>query len=101
MEMPTYEYKCDSCGHCFEVFHGVNESVDACEACGSRVRRVFHPVGVIFKGSGFYVTDSRGGNGKGGKGSAGSDAGGSAKRSEDKQETSSPGASASSKQESD
>jgi putative FmdB family regulatory protein len=67
MEMPTYEYRCCSCGRRFEVFHGVNESVEECQSCGGReVRRVFHPVGVIFKGPGFYVTDSRGGNGGGG-----------------------------------
>ncbi len=81
MEMPTYEYKCCSCGRRFEVFHGVDESVESCEACGARdVRRVFHPVGVIFKGSGFYVTDSRGGNG--GDGSSGGDGEGSARKEE-------------------
>ena len=86
MEMPTYEYKCCSCGRRFEVFHGVNESVEECHACGGReVRRVFHPVGVIFKGSGFYVTDSRGGNGNdGGPGSTAEGDGGGAAGKEEK-----------------
>ena len=55
--MPTYEYKCGECGDVFEEIHGIDEKVDECPACGGPVRRVFHPVGVIFKGSGFYKTD--------------------------------------------
>lgn len=58
--MPRYEYKCKKCGRSFEVTHGISESVDSCEFCGGEVRRVFHPVGIVFKGSGFYSTDSRG-----------------------------------------
>jgi putative FmdB family regulatory protein len=57
--MPLYEYQCTRCGHQFEVVHPVSESVDRCERCGAPVRRVFSPVGIIFKGSGFYVTDYR------------------------------------------
>lgn len=57
--MPTYEYKCTECSDVFESIHGVNETVEACPKCGGRVRRLFHPVGIIFKGSGFYKTDSR------------------------------------------
>ena len=57
--MPTYEYKCDNCGHSFEEFHSVNDNVENCPECGAKVRRVFHPVGIIFKGSGFYKTDTR------------------------------------------
>ena len=57
--MPTYEYKCDNCGHSFEEFHSVNDNVESCPECGEKVRRVFHPVGIIFKGSGFYKTDTR------------------------------------------
>jgi len=57
--MPRYEYKCKSCDHNFEVTHGINDSVEACEECGGEVRRVFHPIGVIFKGSGFYATDAK------------------------------------------
>lgn len=56
--MPIYEYECESCGHRFEVWHGASEpGPDGCPKCGERVRKVYHPVGLIFKGSGFYVTD--------------------------------------------
>jgi putative FmdB family regulatory protein len=65
--MPTYEYKCDKCDHTFEEFHGVNDNVEECPKCGEKVRRVFHPVGIIFKGSGFYKTDSRDASDNGGK----------------------------------
>lgn len=57
--MPTYEYKCKDCDTTFEVVHGINDSVESCESCGGKVRKVFHPIGVIFKGSGFYATDSK------------------------------------------
>jgi putative FmdB family regulatory protein len=59
-KVPLYEYQCRTNGHRFEVRHGMNEEpVTECPECGSDVRRVIHPVGVVFKGSGFYVTDSR------------------------------------------
>ena len=56
--MPTYEYRCPK-GHEFEVFHGMDEPPpEACEVCGSApVARVFSPVPIVFKGSGFYATD--------------------------------------------
>ncbi len=58
--MPTYVYKCDDCGHQFELFQKMSDDpVDTCPECGSKVRRVFHPVGVVFKGSGWYINDSR------------------------------------------
>lgn len=57
--MPTYEYKCKKCDRNFEVVHGINDSVDNCEECGGSVRRVFHPLGIVFKGSGFYATDAK------------------------------------------
>ncbi len=57
--MPTYDYKCMSCENEFETIHGVNDTVECCPKCGGKVRRLFHPVGIIFKGSGFYKTDSR------------------------------------------
>jgi putative FmdB family regulatory protein len=57
--MPTYEYRCTRCKHQFEAVHRVGETVDRCERCGGRVRRVFSAPALIFKGSGWYITDHR------------------------------------------
>src|SRR5215213_2256820 len=58
--MPTYVYACDSCGNQFERFQSFkDEPLQTCPSCASAVRRVFQPVGIVFKGSGWYVTDSR------------------------------------------
>jgi putative FmdB family regulatory protein len=58
--MPIYEYKCESCGIAFErIQHFEDEPLKTCPECGGNVRRVLQPVGVIFKGSGFYITDHR------------------------------------------
>jgi putative FmdB family regulatory protein len=55
--MPIYEYRCDN-GHTFEVVQRMSDPpVTKCEVCGASVQRVFHPVAVHFKGSGFYNTD--------------------------------------------
>jgi putative FmdB family regulatory protein len=55
--MPTYEYRCEN-GHTFEVMQRMSDGpVEACTVCGAPVQRVFHPVAVHFKGSGFYNTD--------------------------------------------
>jgi putative FmdB family regulatory protein len=55
--MPIYEYRCEN-GHLFEVMQKMSDSpVTECEQCGAPVQRVFHPVAVHFKGSGFYNTD--------------------------------------------
>jgi putative FmdB family regulatory protein len=55
--MPIYEYRCNN-GHTFEVFQSMTDDpVTACAECGAPVERVFHPVAVHFKGSGFYTTD--------------------------------------------
>lgn len=59
--MPLYDYACTRCGRTHEVRHGFDETYDApCASCGAPVRRVFNAAPVLFKGSGFYVTDSRG-----------------------------------------
>jgi len=57
--MPTYEYECKSCSHNFEVFQSMSDPpVKKCPECGMEVRRlILGGTGVIFKGSGFYVTD--------------------------------------------
>ena len=60
--MPTYEYRCDNCAKNFDVvqsFH--DEPLTACPTCGEPVKKVFGSVGIVFKGSGFYKTDSRSG----------------------------------------
>ena len=55
--MPIYEYRCEN-GHLFEVMQKITEGpVTECETCGAPVARVFHPIAVHFKGSGFYNTD--------------------------------------------
>ncbi len=55
--MPIYEYRCTN-GHTFEVIQSMSDDpVETCEECGAPVERVFHPVAVHFKGSGFYSTD--------------------------------------------
>ena len=59
LKVPRYEYKCKKCNKSFDVVHGIDETEEACEQCGGPVRRVFHPVGLVFKGPGFYATDSR------------------------------------------
>ena len=61
--MPTYDYQCRSCGTVTEVIHPMAEDgPSVCEVCGGQLRRVLYPTGIIFKGSGFYSTDSRSGN---------------------------------------
>ena len=57
--MPTYEYECTSCKHTFEAFQAMSDApLKECPKCGKKIRRLIHGgTGVIFKGSGFYVTD--------------------------------------------
>jgi putative FmdB family regulatory protein len=57
--MPTYEYECQKCSHRFEAFQGINDpSLSQCPLCKGKVRRLISPgAGLIFKGSGFYITD--------------------------------------------
>ena len=58
--MPIYEYECDVCGIRFERTQRITEDpLKTCPECAGRVHRVLQPVGIIFKGSGFYVTDHR------------------------------------------
>src|ERR1700723_1828481 len=59
--MPTYEYACKSCGEHLEVVQSFrDDSLTTCPACGGPLRKVFGNIGIAFKGSGFYKTDSRG-----------------------------------------
>jgi putative FmdB family regulatory protein len=59
--MPTYEYACTECGDRTEVVQSISDApLTTCTVCGGPLRKVFSPVGIVFKGSGFYRTDSRG-----------------------------------------
>src|ERR1700759_215268 len=87
--LPTYQYTCTECGEPVEAVQKFSDPpLTVCEACGGRLRKVFSPVGIVFKGSGFYRTDSRNG------------ASASAPASKDKEKTSSDSASSSSSSES-
>jgi hypothetical protein len=58
--MPTYEYACTKCGHQFEAFQSFSDAaLTQCPECQGEVQKVYSNVGVVFKGSGFYKTDSR------------------------------------------
>ena len=67
--MPTYQYACTECGHAFEQFQSfTDDALTECPECRGRLRKLFNAVGVVFKGSGFYRTDSRATNGSAGTG---------------------------------
>jgi putative FmdB family regulatory protein len=58
--MPIYEYECENCRNRFERFQSIqDEPVRECPDCSGKVHKIFHPAGIIFKGSGWYITDSR------------------------------------------
>ena len=58
--MPTYQYRCTDCGHEFEAVQKFSDdALTECPECGGKLRKVYNAVGVVFKGSGFYKTDSR------------------------------------------
>ncbi len=83
--MPTYQYTCTECGEPVEAVQKFSDApLTVCTACGGRLRKVFSPVGIVFKGSGFYRTDSRNG------------ASASAPAAKDKEKTSSDSSSSSS-----
>jgi putative FmdB family regulatory protein len=66
--VPTYQYRCTDCGEDMEVVQKFSdEPLTVCPACRGALRKVFSPVGIVFKGSGFYRTDSRNGSGDGKK----------------------------------
>lgn len=61
--MPTYAYTCTACGHSFDIHQSfTDDALTVCPECSGRLRKIFSTVGVTFKGSGFYRTDSRSGS---------------------------------------
>ncbi len=79
--MPTYEYQCTACQNRFERFQKFSDPpVTECPECGGNVRKVLFPAGVVFKGSGWYITDSR-------KGGSSDDSSSSSTKTETKTET--------------
>ena len=61
--MPTYQYSCTECGERIEAVQKfTDEPLQVCSSCGGKLRKVFSPVGIVFKGSGFYRNDSRSGS---------------------------------------
>lgn len=57
--MPLYRYQCSDCGYSFVVLKGKPSNTEICENCGGEARKVISPVGIMFKGSGYYTTDYR------------------------------------------
>ena len=85
--MPIYEYRCKK-GHTFEVLQRMaDDSLEKCTICAAPVQRVFHPVAVHFKGSGFYNTDYGKQKGKGNKSESGSSDGDSSSTSKDSKDS--------------
>jgi putative FmdB family regulatory protein len=98
--VPTYQYRCTACDHAFEQFQSfTDDALTVCPECGGRLRKVFNAVGVVFKGSGFYRTDSRStstASASGGGSTASSGSGDSASSSTSSSGSSSDGSSSSS-----
>jgi putative FmdB family regulatory protein len=94
--MPTYEYACRDCGEHLEVVQSFKDDpLTECGRCGGRLRKVFSAAGIIFKGSGYYVTDSRPKSDTGSS-SSGSDSGSKSKSSDSASKTKSSDSSSSS-----
>ena len=100
--MPTYSYACTECGNRFDVVQAfTDDALTTCEQCSGRLRKLFNSVGVVFKGSGFYRTDSResaknsvNGSAKTStEGSSGSDKSGSSEKSSTSSDKSEPASS--------
>lgn len=94
--MPTYEYACRDCGEHLEVVQSFkDEPLTECPSCGGSLRKVFGSIGITFKGSGFYKTDSRSSSGSG-KSKAGSSSESTSSKSESSSTSSSDSGSSSS-----
>lgn len=87
--MPTYVYGCDACGHRFEKFQKFSDDpIRVCPECQSNVRRIFQPAGIVFKGSGWHVTDYKRSGGSNGAEAAKESDSGAASNGSAKSETS-------------
>ncbi len=85
--MPTYGYRCGTCGHEFEIRQRITEEpLSTCPKCGGKLAKMLYPAGIIFKGSGYYTTDYKG-SGNGSAGSSNGVAPASEGSSESKPET--------------
>jgi putative FmdB family regulatory protein len=85
--MPTYGYRCGSCGHEFEIQQRITaQPLATCPKCGGKLSKMLYPAGIIFKGSGYYTTDYKG-SGNGSAGSSNGVAPASEGSSESKPET--------------
>ncbi|MDE3112639.1 MAG: FmdB family transcriptional regulator [Chloroflexota bacterium] len=94
--MPTYDYRCDHCGHEFSKVRSFTEgALEKCPSCGQRPTRLFSPPAIVFKGSGWYKTDSRSTPSEGSSSSGASDTKKSDSSSKDKPTGSSGGSSSS------
>ena len=87
--MPTYGYRCGSCGHEFEIQQRITaQALVTCPKCGGKLSKMLYPAGIIFKGSGYYTTDYKGsGNGSAGSSNGVAPASASEGSSESKPET--------------
>jgi putative FmdB family regulatory protein len=89
--MPTYQYRCTECGEDLEAVQKFSDpALSTCPTCGGQLRKVFNAVGVVFKGSGFYRTDSRNGSKSGAGGDSRSDRSGPEKSDSDKKAETKP-----------
>ncbi len=98
--MPTYSYACTECGNSFDIVQKFSDdTLTVCSDCGGRLRKLFNSVGIVFKGSGFYRTDSRSGSVPSGSSSASSsdssDSSSSGSKSESSSSSSTPAPAAS------
>jgi putative FmdB family regulatory protein len=83
--MPIYGYRCDECGHELEVFQSMSDApLKVCPVCGAGLRKMLYPVGVQFKGSGFYTTDYKNGSRSDGADKSGDGSASSGEKSESK-----------------
>jgi len=92
--LPTYEYACTSCAHRLEAVQSFSDDpLTECPACGAELRKVYAPIGIVLKGSGFYKTDSRAaaGNGSGTKKSDDSTSGSPSPETATKKDAPAPG----------